>query len=229
MSSNQNDAGEHCPACHLVFSSDTDHYVGGVDSSFGESEAPHNEPDGDEGNSATNESPDPVITTPSTDNIDLGKDDDNDVQPTPVDADSSNGVVVSPEPNADIASVVDQPIPTTIAPAMDVVKDDEKPELAEGCNNDDPVEEECKKDDDKEEKHQSLDESVYVEIPHQMENLDEAVQSIAHALTRKYGGHITHHDGHSLTHVRKDGLVDRVKASHRMFKIRTHKLYSADK
>lgn len=219
MTIEPNDDGVDCPTCHMVVSTDTDHYVGGIgaDTSPAEDDtddgsmimplddvAPY-DPDGDGDDDSSDDT-----------NQDTDQDIASGVIPAPTDLSSS--MVVSPEPNDDIAGVLDTPIVTTLAPAVDVVNDQND------MLNSELDEAKCNDEKDKGCKDSKLDETAYVEYPHTNTNLDEAIQQISTALTNRYGGSITLHEGHCLTHVRKDGLVDRVTAVDGKYMIRTHKL-----
>jgi len=224
MTNDIDDNGNSCPSCHLVVSTDTDHYVGGLslDSLSNDDTTLDNNPSdvsGDNCDSCVDGSIvmplddvvpfDPSETDDSLDSIDT------DATPAPTGIDS---IDVQPSPDADVASAIVEPIVTTLAPAVDVINDQNdmlNTELDEAKCNDDKNNE-CKDN--------KLDESAYIEYPHQVENLDEAIQQISTALTNRYGGSIILHEDHCLTHVRKDGLVDKVQAVQGKYKIRTHKL-----
>jgi len=235
LSNDTDDDGNTCPSCHIVVSTDSDHYVGGLSTDIPVNQSddnitPNPEPVSDNGcDGDTSEQDANSVVLPVGEIVpfvengqdDTNNDTDNDLdiadlvsdaQPAPT---VDDNIDVQPAPDADIAAAIDTPIDTTMAPAVDVVNDQNdmiKTELEEKC------------DDDESHKDSKLDESAYIEYPHQVENLDEALQQISTALTNRYGGSIILHEGHCLTHVRKDGLVDKVQAVQGKYKIRTHKL-----
>ena len=236
MTNDTDDNGSPCPSCHLVVSTDTDHYVGGLslDSSNNVDDSVDDTSDStvDDGSTVdTADSSSDSCDSCDDDSVVMPLDDvvpfdpsetddsldsiDTDATPAPTSIDS---IDVQPAPDADVASAIVEPIVTTLALAVDVVNDQNdmlNTELDEAKCNDD------KNNDCKDTK---LDESAYIEYPHQVENLDEAIQQISTALTNRYGGSIILHEDHCLTHVRKDGLVDKVQAVQGKYKIRTHKL-----
>lgn len=228
MTNDTDDNGDACPSCHLVVSTDTDHYVGGLSMDDASADAVDNsddttdpdvDPSVDDCDSCDDDSVvmplddvvpfDPSETDDSLDSI------DNDTQPAPTSMDS---IDVQPAPDADVAAAIVEPIVTTMAPAVDVINDQND------MLNTELDEAKCNDDKNKDCKDTKLDESAYIEYPHQVENLDEAIQQISTALTNRYGGSIILHEDHCLTHVRKDGLIDKVQAVQGKYKIRTHKL-----
>ncbi len=217
MTTETDDGGNSTPSCHLIFSTDSDHYVGGISTDCSDK----NDCDVEK----TDDDQDDNIllgdATPMDDTEDTDDNDNNccDSSLAPVDQTDDN-ILVNPQPSDDLAQAVSEPIVTTLAPAVDVVND-QNDMIQTGLVNES---DKCDDDSDKRCKDSSLDESAYIEYPHQVENLDEAIQQISTALTNRYGGTIILHEGHCLTHVRKDGLVDKVQAVSGKYKIRTQKI-----
>lgn len=186
---------DNTPCCHLVVSANGNHYVGGLDSTLN---SPVSQEEPEENENESNE-------TENDDESNEG--DDNE--------DESEGQVASVQPSGDDSVTSDQSlispvIPTTLTVPGEIMsetcgKGDDKDDMNEGCG-------------------KPVVESVTSDIDHMMEDLEGASTIMENAMKRKYGGTIVRHTPTSFTHIRSNGIVDRITTKPKSHSVYTHRI-----
>lgn len=198
MSSVDNTDGTSSPVCHLVMSTDNDHYVGDLDY------AGQDDSEDDEDDTSEIPTDDSLVSDDSMQNVDEGS----------CSSDISDDVIAPEDTtaptddqcNSVVVPVMGDPINTTIGDAHTIIGNAD----IEPATDTPDVEPEPQAQPEADVVPDNSD-SVYTEYPNDNENLEESSSLLENVFRRKYDGHIIRHNAHSFTHVRRDGTIDYAK------------------